>query len=409
MNNKKALKNQGSRLRKAIKTVWGGVKPEPEQSGMAAQTSIQPEAEKEIMQIPQCIFPWVFLGLGWGKYGVCCNSYSMDFDDISQAGQLSDVTRDIFNSDSYLQMRASLAKGCLNENCVTCPQRTYGGGGIQQIVNQYTNALLQIQDEAQRHRARDNFAKGVEAAVFGKSSVEHAPSFLNICCGSACNIRCKFCYNCRMEYDPDPADIFRVIDRVHEHLIFVQLTGGEPLVTRAGREILREFAADRYKFAVRLGTNAQWTDFDLLKPVNLAEVQISSDGATKEVYEKVRVGGDFDDLIQNIKKFVEFQKSKPYMVLRLNYTVTSDNYMDIPQAVKRYEDLGLFVTFNLVMREKDDPQNIKERPDLYEDLLKYADLGIEQSGSVFTRDCLLNIKKTIQEKMLTQEKQRSDT
>ena len=71
MNNKKALKNQGSRLRKAIKTVWGGVKPEPEQSGMAAQTSIQPEAEKEIMQIPQCIFPWVFLGLGWGKYGVC--------------------------------------------------------------------------------------------------------------------------------------------------------------------------------------------------------------------------------------------------------------------------------------------------------------------------------------------------
>ena len=61
------------------------------------------------------------------------------------------------------------------------------------------------------------------------------------------------------------------------------------------------------------------------------------------------------------------------------------------------------------MREKDDPQNIKERPDLYEDLLKYADLGIEQSGSVFTRDCLLNIKKTIQEKMLTQEKQRSDT
>lgn len=33
---------------------------------------------------------------------------------------------------------------------------------------------------------------------------------------------------------------------INEHLIFAQLTGGEPLVTRVGREILKEFATGRY-------------------------------------------------------------------------------------------------------------------------------------------------------------------
>lgn len=350
------------------------------------------------MHIPQCISPWVYLGLGWGKFGVCCNSYNMDFGDIAHIEEKNFANR-IFNAESYVLMRKSLAEGSLNENCQVCPQKMYGAGGIHQIVNQYTDVLLQIEDENQRNRARDNFAQAIESAVLGKVEVSHDPSFLNICCGSACNIRCKFCYNCRMEYDPDPVTILRVVDQIHESLIFVQLTGGEPLVTRAGRAILKEFATGKYKFAVRLGTNAQWTDFDLLKPVNLAEVQISSDGATKEVYEKVRIGGDFDDLIKNIKKFVEFKEQKPNMVLRLNYTVTSDNYIDIVEAVKLYEDLGLFVTFNLVMREKDDPQNIRERSDLYEDLLKYVDMGIKESRYTFTQDYLKNIKKMILDRM----------
>ena len=89
------------------------------------------------------------------------------------------------------------------------------------------------------------------------------------------------------------------------------------------------------------------------------------------------------------------------MVIRLNYTVTSENYMDIPEAVKLYEDMGLFITFNLVMREKDDPQNIKERPDLYEDLLKCVEEGLRVSHFALTQDCLKNIKSMIEEKMTT--------
>lgn len=359
------------------------------------------EPRPERMEIPLCMSPWLYLGLGWGNYSVCCNSYPMDFGKITESAGVQDWNKEIFNAPSYIAMRKSLVEGRLTEYCKVCPGKGLGSSGIHQTVEQYASLLLQIEDDAQRQRAKNNFAAAIEAAVTGRVEVAHDPCFLNITCGSACNIRCKFCYNCLMDYHPKAEDLLRVIDQVHENLTFVQLTGGEPLITPAGRAILREFAAGEYKFAVRIGTNAQWTDFDLLRPVNLAEVQISSDGATKETYEKIRIGGNFEDLISNIKKFVELRREKPYMVIRLNYTVTSDNYMDIPEAVKLYEEMGLFITFNLVMREKDDPQNIKERPDLYEDFLKCVEEGIRVSRFALTQDCLKNIKSMIEEKMTT--------
>ena len=212
----------------------------------------------------------------------------MDFGSITEISGVQDWKEEIFNSPSYIAVRTALAQGHLPDYCENCSVKDYGGGALHQTVNQYTAALIQIQDREQLKRAQENFCKAVESAATRQIHVSHNPCFANITCGSDCNIRCKFCYNCLMDYHPKAEDILRVVDAIHKDLIFVQVTGGEPLITKAGRELLRQFATGRYKFAVRLGTNAQWTDFDLLRPVNLAEVQISADGATKEVYEKVR-------------------------------------------------------------------------------------------------------------------------
>lgn len=347
-------------------------------------------------EIPVCIDPWVNLGLSWGHFATCCNAYELDFGSIDSDDN-SNV--DIFNFESYLKLRKSLIDGKLLKPCVQCPRKCGGMGSAHQVINQYLNGLLLIEDKEQQMRAKDNLILAINSVMNGESSVKHDPSYLNISCGSACNIRCKFCYNCLMDYNPKAEDIMRIVDRYHRNLIMVQLTGGEPLITKSGRTLLEEFGKGKYKFGVRLGTNAQWTDFDILKPVNLVEVQISSDGATKKTYEDVRIGGDFENLIKNIKQFIKLKEERPYMVIRLNYTVTSDNYRDIPAAVELYEGLGLFVTFNLVIREKNDPQNIKERNDLHDDLLKHIDRAIAISKYEFTIDTLNNMKDTILKKI----------
>ena len=83
------------------------------------------------------------------------------------------------------------------------------------------------------------------------------------------------------------------------------------------------------------------------------------------------------------------------MELTTNYTVTSDNYHEIPEAVKLYESLGLQVQFNLVLRDPGEEQNIRERIDLHEDLLKNIDEGISLSSNKWTKAKLIGMGKTI--------------
>jgi len=354
--------------------------------------------DKKFDTIPLCVRPWIHLNLGWDKFGFCCNAYKEDFGKIKGFSSNANVHKEIFNHANYINVREILAKGEVPDVCAVCSNYA-DSGNLQQTLKRELELLAQIEDLGQRMRATANFERAIASMISKEKTVTHKPVYAIISCGSACNLKCKFCYNCNMDYNPETPDILNVIDQVHEALIFAQLTGGEPLVTKAGRALLKEFASGRYKFAVRLGTNAQYTDFDLLRPVNLADVQISTDAATKKVYETVRIGGNFEDLISNIKSFIELKKEKPYMKITTNFTVTSDNYMEIPEAVKLYENLGTFTMFNAVMREKNDPQNFKERPELYDDILKKVDEGIRLSSSPFTIEKLETIKSTICKKM----------
>lgn len=198
-----------------------------------------------------------------------------------------------------------------------------------------------------------------------------------------------------MDYEPDIEKGFSFLDECKDSLIIVHLTGGEPQITKFGRRLLKDYRANKYNFLISLGTNAQFVDFALLEPIPLGYVQISTDGATKETYEKVRVGGDFEDLIDNIKRFVKMKDKKPYIDVTTNYTVTSDNYHEIPDAVKLYESLGLQVQFNLVLRDPGEEQNIRERIDLHKDLLKKIDEGLLLSRNEWTKAKLVGMRETI--------------
>jgi len=263
----------------------------------------------------------------------------------------------------------------------------------------YFKLIDLIEDIAQKERAKENLEKTNNSLISNENIVSHNPVVTTITCGSACNIKCKFCYNCNMDYYPEAQDILRIIDQIHETLIEATITGGEPIVTKAGRALLQEFASGKYKFFVQLFTNAQYADFSLYRPVNFRQITISSDGATKKVYEYVRVGGKFEDLISNVKKFIELKKDKPFMDVLLNFTVTSDNYIDIPEAVKLYEDMELKLSFQAVIIEKDDPQNFSERPELYDDVLKKIEEGIKLSSQDRTKKALIRLKNHVYRKM----------
>jgi len=358
--------------------------------------------EKEFSKFPVCLEPWIFLGLGWNQFNMCCRGgYGYDFGEIISYSNNSDFHKDIWNHENFIKLRNNLINGELPSICINCSlKRTWG------IRNYFFRYLPLIKDENQKNRALENYNRTIDSIINKQTYIESKPIYLHIICGSNCNIKCKFCYNRNMNYNPNAKDLLNIIDKFHETLIFVTLSGGEPLITQAGRSLLKKFDEGIYKFGVCLQTNGQYFDFDLLKSVNLLSVVISTDAATKRTYENVRIGANFENLIKNIKLFIDLKKNeKPTLDILSNYTITSDNYIEIPEAVKLYQDLGLSFGFNLVQRDIDCPQNIIERKDLYDSFLFKINEGIENAYNFNTKNSLNTIKNILLNKINDEQEQ----
>ncbi len=78
---------------------------------------------------------------------------------------------------------------------------------------------------------------------------------------------------------------------------------------------------------IELGVNCIW---------------ISMDGATKETYEKIKVGCDFDKALGNIKRFLEMKREmgSPLPTLCFRFVVNKLNMHEMPKFVELIHSLG---------------------------------------------------------------------
>jgi radical SAM protein with 4Fe4S-binding SPASM domain len=69
-------------------------------------------------------------------------------------------------------------------------------------------------------------------------------------------------------------------------------------------------------------------------------VIISIDGATKETYEKIRVGGNYDILMRNVERLIEYRKekgrSKP--LIRLQFVKMAENIQEFAKFQEYWKD-----------------------------------------------------------------------
>jgi MoaA/NifB/PqqE/SkfB family radical SAM enzyme len=70
-------------------------------------------------------------------------------------------------------------------------------------------------------------------------------------------------------------------------------------------------------------------------------IVLSLDGATKETYEKIRVGAKFNKVTENFKKLNELRNKKKLLKpkLGINMVVLKENYMEIEEMVKLANEL----------------------------------------------------------------------
>ena len=188
-------------------------------------------------------------------------------------------------------------------------------------------------------------------SFFEKSNIKGLPPFISIEPTNVCNLNCLQCPsgkgNLKREKGEMKFSLFQeIIDSVKDHLIYL-------LLYFQGESFLNENIFRMIKYArensvyVIINTNGHYIkterDAENIIESGLNSITFSVDGATEETYKIYRSGGDFNAVINGIKRLTTAKrklKSKTPGV-NLQFIVMKHNQNEISQIKKLAESLKI--------------------------------------------------------------------
>lgn len=178
--------------------------------------------------------------------------------------------------------------------------------------------------------------------------VSKFPTCLNIEITNACNLKCIMCYNNDVTVEKGIMDLKlykKIIDEGSKHnLNSIKLSWrGEPLLNKNIVEMIK-YAKEKNILEVSFNTNGLLLTEELSNQLidsKLDMILFSVDGATKESYEKIRLGGDYNKMVHNIMQFLEIKRKKkaklPYT--RIQFVKMEENVNDVDLLLEKWEGL----------------------------------------------------------------------
>jgi len=161
-----------------------------------------------------------------------------------------------------------------------------------------------------------------------KVNLDNMPTYFWLEPTNHCNLRCVMCPNgagkITIKKGYMDFELYtRIIDDIRPYASSVTLAvNGEALLHPRFFEMARYAAANGIK--VLLNTSATLLDKDAARPLlesGIASVSFAFDGFTKSMYEKARVGANYEKTLENILYYLRLKKEKgkklPYNVLSI--------------------------------------------------------------------------------------------
>lgn len=183
-----------------------------------------------------------------------------------------------------------------------------------------------------------------------------APLFVEIETSYACNYKCPFCPQVTLTSVPTgglmkPDVLEPILEDIEKNQIpSVNLAhGGEPLIRKDIPQILarlREVGVlDRM-----IHTNAYLLSeerSEAMLDAGITKINFSLDAITEETYDKIRIGGKFDRVYNNVLKFLELKKKRKqsFPRTRVSFVVTETNKQERQAFVDYWKDKVNVIAF----------------------------------------------------------------
>jgi MoaA/NifB/PqqE/SkfB family radical SAM enzyme len=208
-------------------------------------------------------------------------------------------------------------------------------------------------------------------------------------CTTRCNLKCTIC---EISYWTEKGGDLKIgsLQKMLEHLPKlkrVDFTGiGEALMNRDFFRTL-ELLKSRGLY-VTLNDNFTLMNETAARRIiglGIDQIFVSLDGATKETYEKIRLGANFDKVIRNVRQLMQIKREvhKKRPEVKINTVVCSTNYHELPAVIQLAHDIGIgmvqfvnIITFESTanLDTKGAQQQIREK--FQEALRRARELGV---------------------------------
>ena len=174
---------------------------------------------------------------------------------------------------------------------------------------------------------------------------------LRLAIDDSCNLRCPSCRKGMIFHTEGSAYNLgiRLADKIndwlhsYEHPIQVHIgSDGDPFASHVYRHFMEQ-TPERNNIKYSILTNGlMFKEFHHKVPYvinNLQELGVSIDGATKETYEKLRLGGKWEKILEGLECMAE-QKQKHGFRFILHFVVQKDNYHEMETIINLGEQYG---------------------------------------------------------------------
>ena len=201
------------------------------------------------------------------------------------------------------------------------------------------------------------------------------PTALRIDICSKCQLNCVACYMRIDNYGTVGKGYMKfekykeIIDK-YPFIKEVEISNnGEPFLNPDIKKILEYSYEKNVSIVVDNGTNFNYVPNDVLEAIakyKVKRIALSIDGASNTTYKQYRVNGDFNVVMDNVKKLnnykEKYNKGEDIPYINWKYVLMEHNENEVEKAIRMEKDLKLHMYFCLDWRgfTPKNPQKMKE-------------------------------------------------
>lgn len=171
------------------------------------------------------------------------------------------------------------------------------------------------------------------------------PFIIYIETNNNCNFKCLYCQVPRWDKKSiylSKTLFIRILDQISS-LTKIRLQGiGEPLLNKEFIDMLK--LGESRGIAMSFFSNGSLCNgrvAEQLAQLKNTFIIFSVDGATAETFEKIRAGGNFQEVKENIRNLVQLRGKKKQPMISIWSVITKDNIQEITQIIMLAKELGV--------------------------------------------------------------------